>query len=134
MTDQTCAERIGPYMNSRAKSIAELFAVADGDEPRDVDGYETDPEQALERLDELPLSIEVIRSVRILLGTGGPADWLMAELDDEGDIRTLTYHFADWFDNASVPVERDSPLWRFAERYTEWAELVTDYELERRNR
>jgi hypothetical protein len=78
-------------------------------------------ETADERLAEMPLSVEIIRSVKILLGTGGPADWLMAELDADNDIRTLTYHFADWFDHASQSVESDSPLWRFAESFVELA-------------
>lgn len=74
---------------------------------------------AEQRLQEMPLSVEVIRHIKVLLGTGGPADWLDAELDSDGDIRTLTYHFADWFDHASVPVMADSPLWRFAESFVE---------------
>jgi len=82
-------------------------------------------ETADERLDEMPLSVEIVRHVKILLGTGGPADWLDAELDSDGDVRTLEYHFADWFDHASVPVDQDSPLWRYAERYAELtAEMV----------
>jgi hypothetical protein len=79
-------------------------------------------ETADERLAEMPLSVEVIRHVKILLGTGGPADWLDAELDDTGyGIRMLTYHFSDWFDHASAPVFADSPLWTFAESFVEWA-------------
>jgi hypothetical protein len=78
-------------------------------------------ETADERLAEMPLSVEIIRSVKILLGTGGPADWLMAELDADNDIRILTYHFADWFDHASQPVLETSPLWRFAESFVEIA-------------
>lgn len=76
-------------------------------------------ETADERLDELPLSVEIVRHVKILLSTGGPADWLDAELDTDGDVRTLQYHFQDWGDHASVYVEQDSPLWRYAERYAE---------------
>lgn len=116
---ETCAERIGSYMTSRAETIAQLFAVVDGKASQDEDGNELHEYDAFDRIHELPLSIEIIRSVKILLGTGGPADWLMAELDSDGDISSLTYHFADWFDHASVPVDRESPLWRFAESFVE---------------
>jgi hypothetical protein len=126
MTDPTAAERINDYMASRAETAAELHAIIDSDTPADIDGYETDPEQAQDRLNEWPLSVEVIRHVKILLGTGGPADWLDAELDSENDIRTLYYHFADWFDHASVAVDKESPLWRFAESFVELVESDTE--------
>ena len=126
MTDQTCAERITDHMQSRADSAAELYAIIDSDTPAEIDGYETDAEQAQDRLNEWPLSVEVLRHVKILFGFGGPADWLDAELDSEGDIRTLYYHFADWFDHASTPVERDSPLWRYAESVAEVAAYIED--------
>lgn len=166
MTDRTCAERIGDYMQSRADTIATLqnadedcaFTYAGPDdggtlqwwacathaggmglgdvdaEPvlpcdkwrTDEDGYGLGDgseysarDSAEQRIQEMPLSVEVVRHVKILLGTGGPADWLDAELDADGDIRTLTYHFADWYDHAAQPVEKDSPLWRFAESFGE---------------
>ena len=133
MTEQTAAERINEYMRSRAESAAKLYAIIDSDTPALVDGYATDAEDAQNRINEWPLAVEVVRHVKVTLGTGGPADWLDAELDDEGDIRTLYYHFADWFDHASVPVDKDSPLWRIAEHFTEGAaDLATEYEMERR--
>lgn len=133
MTEQTAAERITEYMQSRADTAAELYAIIDSDTPADVDGYETDPESALDRINEWPLAVEVVRHVKVTLGTGGPADWLDAELDDNGDIRTLYYHFADWYDHASVPVDDRSPLWRIAEHFIEGTpDLATDYEMERR--
>lgn len=79
-------------------------------------------ESAEQRLAEMPLSVEIVRHVKVLLSTGGPADWLDAELSDEDDIRTLEYHFADWFDHAQTYVERDTPLWRFAESFIETME------------
>jgi hypothetical protein len=78
---------------------------------------------AADRLMEMPLSVEVIRHVKVLLGTGGPADWLDAELDTDGEISTLAYHFADWGTHSSVYVEKDSPLWRFAESFVENATI-----------
>jgi hypothetical protein len=118
MTDPTAAERINEYMESRAETIATL---QDEAAAFDEDGYPVSDEDKIERLYEMPLSVEVIRHVKILLGTGGPADWLDAELDADNDIRVLTYHFADWGTHASVYVEKESPLWRFAESFVEVA-------------
>jgi hypothetical protein len=75
-------------------------------------------ESAEQRLMEMPLSVEVIRHVKILLGTGGPADWLDAELDADDEIRVLEYHYADWGTHAQTYVEKGTPLWRFAETFT----------------
>ncbi len=82
MTDKTCAERITPYMQSRAESIAELFAIADSDEPGEIDGYETDPEQAQERLDECRYQSRLSVAsrfylARVALPTGSWPSWMM---------------------------------------------------------
>jgi hypothetical protein len=113
--DPTCAERIAEHMAGRAETIRTL---QDEAAAFDEDGYPVTDEEKVDRLYEMPLSVEVIRHVKILLGWGGPSDWLDAELDSDGDIRTLEYHFADWFDHAQTYVEKDSPLWRFAETFT----------------
>ncbi len=114
---QTCAERIADYMASRAEDIGTLQALANGE----AQTFDLDAEDAEQQLNEMPLSVELVRHVKILLGTGGPADWLDAELDADNDIRVLEYHYADWGDHAQVYVERDTPLWRFAESFVEVA-------------
>lgn len=126
--ERTCAERITDHMKSRASDFAEILARL---EPRDEDGDEVTGREAEEAREEAetelwqyPLCVEVYRTVRIDLGTGGPADWLEALVDDEGDITRLTYHFADWFDHAERNVEDHgdtAPLWRFAEQFVEGA-------------
>ena len=167
MTQPTCAERIGEYMQGRADTVRTLqnadedceYTYAGPDDGgalqywscathngmglgdvdaapafpcdkwrTDEDGYGLGDgseysarETAEERLLEMPLSVDIVRHVKILLGTGGPADWLDAELDADNDIRSLTYHFADWFDHAAQPVNQNSPLWRFAESFVELA-------------
>jgi hypothetical protein len=114
MTDPTAAERIADAMAGRAEDIGALQAISDSGLPgTDGDGYPLGEGDADQRL-----SVEVIRHVKILLGTGGPADWLDAELDEDGEISTLAYHFADWGTHSSVYVEKDSPLWRFVESFT----------------
>jgi hypothetical protein len=128
MTDPTCAERIHDHMAGRSATILHLQAIASGPAMwgLDEDGERIEQDDATDRLYEMPLSVEVIRHIKILLGTGGPADWLDAELDAEGEIRTLEYHFADWYDHAQTYVERDSPLWQFAETFTEYASITED--------
>jgi hypothetical protein len=125
--DPTCAERIADYMAGRAETIGALQDVADSgrEDGADEYGYPLTADDADERLAEMPLSVEVVRHVKILFGTGGPADWLDATLYDDGSVRSLEYTFQDWFDSASVAVESDSPLWRYAESV---AELMAESE------
>lgn len=122
----TCEQRIDPYMQSRAESLAELYRVIDTDQPAEIDGYETDSDSAREQVDTFALSIEQVLHVKITFGTGGPADWLDAEIDAEGAVRSLRYHFADWFDHAARDVEKDSPLWRYAEGVAELVAYTED--------
>jgi hypothetical protein len=120
-TQPTCEERIDDQLKGRADHIAALFAAEDAwDKTTVVDDEELTSDDASDRLGELPLSIELIRTVKILLSTGGPADWLEARLDDDG-VSRVEYHFADWYDHAERTVEKDSPLWRYAEQMSEYA-------------
>jgi hypothetical protein len=106
MTEKTCAERIGDH-------FADLYAASDGhDEDR--------AEEARDELWELPLSVETVRTIKVLFSTGGPADGLSVELDRDGNVSSVRYWFADWFDHAEVTVtDENSPLWRYAEELAE---------------
>lgn len=120
--DATCAERIGEHQASREEHLRALFTAQENWENRSPDpdypGETIDSDGAQERLDELPLGVSVSRLLRVELSTGGPADYVTAELDG-GDVVRATYHFADWFDHAERSLEPDSPLWRMAEYYAE---------------
>lgn len=125
-TERTCAARIAAQQAGREDYLRRLYAVTDGqaetdgDGLADVDGEMLSEDDATERLDELPLGVSLVYTLRIDLSTGGPADYLTADLDGPGGaVQSLTYHFADWFDHAEQPVPEDSPLWRFAEQYAE---------------
>lgn len=120
MTDKTCAERIAEQMKGREQYVAALYAVSNGDATT-VDGEEMTDEEAHDALDELPLGIGVVRILRVDLSTGGPADYLTAELDGY-EVQNVTYHFADWFDHAEASVPQGSPLWDLAERFAEQVE------------
>lgn len=98
MPDKPASEELLEHMPGRLEDFRRLTADVDDDEKRDE--LETE-------LYEYPLSVETLRMVKILLGTGGPADWLEVQLDDDSDARRIEYHFAPWFDHASVTLEGD---------------------------
>jgi hypothetical protein len=124
---QTCAQRIREHQAGREASIAALNECADawGDGAREVEGEYLTPEEAIGRLDELPLAVERFTLVKVLLSTGGPADWLEVRCDEPDHdtgcrgVLAVSYHFADWFDHASEDVPEDSALWAYAERICE---------------
>lgn len=78
-----------------------------------------------DRLDQVSESILEAKAVvtvtlRIDLSTGGPADYLTADLDkEERTLSNIRYHFADWHDHADRPVEPGSPLGQLAAHYSE---------------
>ncbi len=86
------------------------------EESDDVDDIDTSimSESAREVLDNYALSVEMVRTVKVLISTGGPADYLTAEVERGryGLERTtdVSYHFADWFDHAEMRLEDSSPL------------------------
>lgn len=60
----------------------------------------------------LPLDVEILKTYKILFSTGGPADWLEVkctndnpEWFDRGDVISIYYHFADWYDYASIELQ-----------------------------
>lgn len=145
MPELTCEQRIAEYYKGRMETIGALVnvqSVTDNDnltdamlgqldidipktedEREDIDLGELQ-ERAQERIWEMPLSVEVIRVVKILLGTGGPGDWFEATVDDDGSITRIEYHFNDWFDHADINVSDDDDARAFCEQFTE-SVLVT---------
>lgn len=73
------------------------------------------------KLDEqvLGFAIKVTVAVRVDLSTGGPGDWIDGEYDpSDGSLSDVEYHFAPWFDHASVALNSASPLYRLLESFT----------------
>jgi hypothetical protein len=97
--NNTCEARIDEELESRLESLRETFAKVDSDSDQD-EGYQ--------ELDELPLSVETIRSVRIVLSTGGPHDEFVFTLDSDGEIVRTEYVFQDWFDGARRTVDDET--------------------------
>jgi hypothetical protein len=115
MSEKNCSEVIAERFQSRQAMLSELYSSLENEE-------EYDGEEALDALYELALGISKHTVVRIDLSTGGPADWLEAiVLSDYKShiIDEVRYHISDWFDHASIEVEKDSPLYRYAEETVE---------------
>lgn len=119
---RTCEERIGENLESRVKHFAALVKASEAESVDDLtddelsdatneytpDRSEYEGERGAENLREaaqtaiyeLPLAVTTYKMVRVELSTGGPADWLEAQIDDDGDILRIEYVFQDWFDGA----------------------------------
>lgn len=70
-----------------------------------------------ESLYELPIGLSKQTVFKIELSWGGPADFIRAYVDDEGNLVRVTYHYQDWFDGAEMEVNDNSHMWEFVERY-----------------
>lgn len=85
-----------------------------------------------ERLDEeiLAVDAQVTVTLRVELSTGGPADFLTADLDPtNGTLTDVTYHYQDWFDGATWHVPMASPLYDLMQRYADNFEYMADQTL-----
>lgn len=105
---KTCAQLVEQKMLDRSADLERI---------NDIIGEEDDSEkidEALEELSNFDLEISSFKVIKILLSTGGPADWLEIKVDDDGDVQGLTYHYADWFDHAEIKVPSSSYLWDYA--------------------
>ena len=132
--ERTAAQEVHDHAVSRGNYLASLFAIADGsastedyaaaDIEQDAEGWGTE-EAAYDRLAELPLSVEVTKTIRVLFGTGGPADGMNVELDTEGEIRRVVFWFANWGTYAETIIPEGSSLYRYAE---DLAEMIGDSE------
>jgi len=76
-------------------------------------------DDASDAISELPLSVEVTRHVEILLSTGGPAEWIDAELYADGSIRSAEF-VAVWGSDRRVSrIDETDALWTLAAQYVE---------------
>jgi len=75
-----------------------------------------------ELIEQSVLGVSTCVSMRIELSTGGPGDWLEAELD-EREVLAVSYHFNDWFDHAERRVMPGTALWQLAEYFAETVTL-----------
>lgn len=110
--DPSCADRIDKQMESRENDLEEIY---DQIESEDIEVTE----EGWTNYHSLPLEIVEYRVVKILLSTGGPADWIEVTLDNDDEIVRMSYHFSDWFDHAEKSVSRNSYIWQYASEVIE---------------
>jgi len=92
-----CSDIVLSKLEERQEDLRVLFADPDSDE------YFDDPALGI---DEKELTV-------ITLSYGGPADYL--EVTHLGaDVESVTYRYSDWFDTATVSVQEDTPLYKYA--------------------
>ena len=94
---ETCAQRIDEQLKSREEDLKALL-----DNPNSDWGQ-----------DDPALSIQKREIVEICLSWGGPADYVEIHLT-EGEVDKVLYRFSDWFDTATVEIDKDSPLYTYA--------------------
>lgn len=99
------------YMRSRESTFAEIYAALDrGEEETEEHG------DLHEALDNMPLSVEIARTVEILLGTGGPHDELQVDVDRDGNITEVRYFYVWGGDRGTFRVKEGTPFYRYAEQ------------------
>lgn len=94
---ETCAQRIDEQLRSREEDIRKLVSDPDSDWGQD------DP----------ALSIDKTEVVSICLSWGGPADYVEIHTRG-GEVEKVLYRFSDWFDTATIELDKTSPLYEYA--------------------
>jgi hypothetical protein len=121
------------YASRFGEDMTAMLACIDGEtETVEYEGEMIDESDAMERLQEQPLSFQKVITDHInetiqweiLLGTGGPADRVMVTTDYHGSVESAEYQFQDWFQPWTTAEDQDEAL---VQRY---AELVGYYEVE----
>lgn len=111
-SEPTCSERIADAMASRQIDLEEIYEkISSDDREISSEGYD--------EIQEFALEISSYKVIKILLSTGGPADWIEVTLDDDNYIRGMKYFYQDWFDCASMTLYKDSYLWQYASEIVE---------------
>lgn len=106
---KTCSQRIVEAFNNRNEYLEEIMEAINNEES--YDGYE----DANDALNEFPLAISVdkITQIKIELSWGGPADYIVVHIYDDGEIKSARYHFADWFDHAECTIPEDTAMYDY---------------------
>ena len=106
------------YMQSRRQNILDL---QDRLERAERKGKDDKADEIRTELDEMPLSVDVVRHVEIMLGVGGPTDWLDAEIDKAGYVTKVTYTYAWGSESFTTSLSSSDALYRYAESVAEVA-------------
>jgi hypothetical protein len=124
----SCKERIEEEYRRTDDYIELMFKVLDNYEFDEDD--EDDKKQLHEIEDdgidegtihEYAAGTSMEKLLTIVLSGGGPSSHIEAIIDEDGYVKSATYHFLDWFDGATRKISEDSAMFRYvqweAERY-----------------
>lgn len=92
--EATCEQLIADRWQGRRRTFDSLVRRANH-------GWGSTQCDAIGRMADMPLGVEVETVHTVTLSYGGPADYLEARVVG-GNVQTITYHYQDWFDGASV--------------------------------
>lgn len=124
MTD-SCEARVYDEMLKREADLTALYEAIDNL------GDTAEADDAQGEIDNYALEATTRTEFKVLISTGGPADWLTAWVERERDassqygegswvrVSDVEYHFADWFDHAGEVLSDDSPLVRYFDEMLE---------------
>ena len=124
MTAQpNCEQRILESYQNTAIHISAMLSTF-GNEVDDLDPedeYDAKVIEAIENDDinenslfEYALGVDIRKSYKIHLSTGGPASFIEVITTEDDEIIDMYYHFQDWFDGAKTKIDEDSSLYRYA--------------------
>lgn len=108
------------YMKGRRQYVLEI---QDKIERAELKGKHDKVDSLREELDQLPLSVELVKHVEIMLGVGGPTDWLDVELYEGGIPRSVTYYYTWGSESYRTTLSESDALYRYA---VSTAEYVTE--------
>lgn len=94
---KTCEDRIAEQAEGRLEDMRRFtHKYRRANEVREYRAAEG----LLERQQDMILDVERKRYYKVLLSTGGPADWFEVYTYEDGEIQYIEYHFSDWWDHA----------------------------------
>jgi hypothetical protein len=124
----SCQERIEEEYRRTDDYIELMFKVLDNDS---LDEDDEDDKKLLQQIEEdgidegsiheYAAGTSMEKLLTIVLSGGGPSSHIEAIIDEDGYVKSATYHFLDWFDGATRKISEDSAMFRYvqweAERY-----------------
>ena len=124
----SCKDRIEEEYRRADDYIELMFKVLDNDR---LDEDDEDDKKLLQLIEEDGIDEGTIHEyaagtsmeklLTIVLSGGGPSSHIEAIIDEDGYVKSATYHFLDWFDGATRKISEDSAMFRYvqweAERY-----------------
>ena len=124
----SCKERIEDEYRRADDYIELMFKVLDNYE---FDEDDEDDKKQLQEIEddgidegtihEYAAGTSMEKLLTIVLSGGGPSSHIEAIIDEDGYVKSATYHFLDWFDGATRKISEDSAMFRYvqweAERY-----------------